>query len=335
MKVFLFYLSDAKYGGWPTFTCHLALALRSLNMKPIIVKLAKRSYAKPRSFGRSASVYYVSLKDAVSWAKQAPSIVTVASPKMSAEANALVGAGCRIAMHDPTELKGGHHDNTIKASRHPIISTSRVLEPLIAERGGESVFLLHPYTSVGVGVGHDVTAERPNHATCVSRVDFDKNTDMVIAANWLLPTEKRIAIYGGLNRLYAFHKLDTSYPNWKQDYRGEFNADNLWAGSFISREGKYAVDMSTIVGDGGRTQYTFLEAWDGGATLVLNRHWLTGDNDIDEVRRASLFVDDASQLALTLQEDKAPDPSLARNAKRILERHSPDRLSESVRGLVT
>jgi hypothetical protein len=333
MRVFLFYLSDAKYGGWPTFTCHLALALKSIGVASTIVRIGKRSYAKPRSFGRGMNFYYASLKDAVSWATQAPSIVTVAAPKMAVEANALVEAGCRMVVHDPTELKGRHHDDTIKSSRHPIIIASLPLEPLIANRGGESVFLPHPYTSIGVGIDANVPAERPNHATCTSRVDFDKNTDLVIAANALLPPDKRIAIYGGLNRLYAFHKLNTLYPNWKQDYRGEFDADNLWSGSLIAREGYYAVDMSTIAGDGGRTQYTFLEAWDAGATTVLNRQWLTGDAVVDEVQEASLFVRDAEELTATLQGETL-SPSLATEAKRILRRHAPEQLTSELRGLV-
>ena len=333
MRVFLFYLSDAKYGGWPTFTCHLALALKSIGVTSTIVRIGKRSYAKPRSFGRGMNFYYASLKDAVSWATQAPSIVTVAAPKMAVEANALVEAGCRMVMHDPTELKGGHHNETVRSAKHPIIIINRQLQPLVEDLGGSAVFLPHPYTSIGVGASVEQPAKRPLHATCVSRVDFDKNTDVVIGANELLPEDRRVAIYGGMNRLYAFHKLDSVYPGWRANYRGEFSVDNLWSGSMVSRTGHYAVDMSTIVGDGGRTQYTFLEAWDAGATTVLNRQWLTGDAVVDEVQEASLFVRDSEELTATLQGD-TPSPSLATEAKRILRRHAPEQLTSELRGLV-
>jgi hypothetical protein len=333
MRVFLFYLSDAKYGGWPTFTCHLALALKSIGVASTIVRIGKRSYAKPRSFGRGVNFYYASLKDAVSWAHQFPSIVVVAAPGMAVEAQSLVSAGCRIALHDPTELKGGHHDETIRLAQHPVIITSRLLEPLVEDRGGSSVFMLHPYTSIGVGAGVEQPAQRPVRATCVSRVDFDKNTDVVIAANALLPENRRVAIYGGMNRLYAFHKLDSVYPGWRANYRGEFSVDNLWSGSMVSRTGHYAVDMSIIVGDGGRTQYTFLEAWDAGATTVLHRKWLTGNAAVDEVAGASLFVSGENELADTLQGD-APAPSIAVAAKRILARHAPEQLADELRGLI-
>jgi hypothetical protein len=47
--------------------------------------------------------------------------------------------------------------------------------------------------------------------------------------------------------------------------------------------------MSTISGDGGGTQYTFLEAIDAGTALMLNEGWVTGRPD-DELLGYATFV---------------------------------------------
>jgi hypothetical protein len=321
-RVYLFYLSDVKYGGWPTFTCHLALALRSFGLEPTLVRIGKKTSSKARSFGRGLSFFYASLNAAVAWAGRGPSIVVVASPKMSLEAFALVDAGAHLVVHDPTELKGGSLDETIKASRHPVIVIRRTMIPVIDRCGGTATYLPHPYVSAGVGAGVDLPVSRSYHAVSVSRVDFDKNTDMLARANMQLSPDKRIEIYGAVNRLYAFHKLDKDVPQWRDHYRGTFNGDSLWAGSLIAREGRYAVDMSTISGDGGGTQYTHLEAWDAGARLVLHNKWLTGDPLQDEVAQAAICVTNADDLASVLETD-ADGVSQGNIARQLLHAHAP------------
>ena len=56
------------------------------------------------------------------------------------------------------------------------------------------------------------------------------------------------------------------------------------------------VDMSTIKGDGGGTQYTFLEAIHNNCVLVLNNEWITkGDLFVSGVN--CIGVSDETELA--------------------------------------
>ena len=76
--------------------------------------------------------------------------------------------------------------------------------------------------------------------------------------------------------------------------------------------------MSTISGDGGGTQYTFLEAADAGTGLLLNADWLTGRPD-DEILPYAHFTKpenlaDAIKNKPTIKPDGLLD---AHNAKRI------------------
>ena len=64
------------------------------------------------------------------------------------------------------------------------------------------------------------------------------------------------------------------------------------------------VDLTAIVSDGGGSQYTFLEGWDAGCVLVLNKKWgLSGDKTMDPNVNC-LFVEDADELCEVLQSDE-------------------------------
>ena len=332
-RVCLFYLSEVKYGGWPTFTCHLAHALSTLGIAPVIVRIGKKTATKPRSFGRGLSCYLSSINDAVSWAKSTDSIVVVAAPKMANEAKLLVEAGARLVVHDPTELKGGHLDGPIATTPHNIVVIRKTMIPFIEDRGGKATHLPHPYVSTGYNTSNPNPTNRQHHAVAVSRVDFDKNTDIIAKANDLLPPERRVAIYGMLNRLYAHHKLDQEVPKWRNEYMGTFAGDSLWAGSLIAREGKYTVDMSMISGDGGGTQYTHLEAWDAGSTLILHKGWMTGNPERDEVGKASILVGDEHELVQALSRD-ADHTGLREEAARLLSAHDPKSIEPVLRGII-
>jgi hypothetical protein len=63
------------------------------------------------------------------------------------------------------------------------------------------------------------------------------------------------------------------------------------------------VDMSSIKGDGGGTQYTFLEAIYMGCVLVLNSKWTNVEYSIFN-NNNSIIVDDAETLVSTLENSK-------------------------------
>ena len=42
---------------------------------------------------------------------------------------------------------------------------------------------------------------------------------------------------------------------------------------------KFNIDMTLIKGDGGGTQYTWLEAWDAGCIPIIHKEWLLDTPD--------------------------------------------------------
>jgi hypothetical protein len=297
MDVALFYLPDVKYGGWPTYTAHLYYGLKAAGHTPRLFKIGNRTENKVRDWGRGISYQNLSLQDATDVANSMESIITATNKKYEAETEALVTAGAMVVIHDPTELKG-EIPNIIKQAKD-VLTIRPINKQSLREKGIDARYLPHPYMRSPRTYPH-----RMAWAASFSRVDWDKGTHHIIEANEKLEPRYQIDIYGACNTMYAYHKLP---ENWKDWYKGTFPADNLWAGVKIASRYKWAVDMSTISGDGGGTQYTFLEAADAGTALLLNKGWLTGRAD-DKVLNYAHFTE-PENLAEALRELPTVDPS--------------------------
>ena len=69
----------------------------------------------------------------------------------------------------------------------------------------DSKFLRHPFYSYpppskNPGLGYN--------AVSISRIDFDKNTDLILKANQLIENKQNhIYLFGAENRIYVHHKL--------------------------------------------------------------------------------------------------------------------------------
>jgi hypothetical protein len=102
----------------------------------------------------------------------------------------------------------------------------------------------------------------------------------------------------------------------------------------LAADGQVVVDLSAISGDGGGTQYSFLECWDAGRPLVLNSRWITGNAAHDEVNGAvAAVVDDAEQLAALLS---GPVPDWDRDAaEEILRNHDAAQSARSLLAAIT
>jgi hypothetical protein len=298
----LFYLSDVRYGGWPTFTAHLARGLQSLGVPAHIFKVGARSEGQHRPFGRGLGYRNLSLQAACDLAPGG--LIVVAAKKRLHEAEALLDAGAGLVIHDPTEVKG-ESSRLIANHQRPLVTVREANLDLLRALGGDPIYIPHPYMQCPVRLadsGHRMTA------CSISRVDFDKHTDLIADANAILNKQgQRIAIYGAENRLYTHHKLDAQCPGWRDAYRGGFDVDTLWGGVKLARRYKTVVDMSVIVGDGGGTQYTHLEALDAGCNLVLNMGW---SMTLGEINPYAAFVETPKQLAaLMAHEWKSEDPT--------------------------
>jgi hypothetical protein len=290
MNVALFYLPDVKYGGWPTYTAHLYYGLASAGHDVRLFRIGNRTEKNERSWGRGIQYRNLSLLDACVMASEMTSIITATTQKFDKETEALISVGAKVIIHDPTELKGNIPE--LLKNSTDVITIRPINVGNLSKLGIRSRYLPHPY------MRNPSKFNKPMlWAGAFSRIDWDKGTHFIIDANAKLPQNKQIRIHGTCNRMYAHHKLP---EGWEQYYAGQFSADNLWGGAVLASRYKWAVDMSTISGDGGGTQYTFLEAIDAGTALVLNEGWVTGRPD-DELLGQATFVK-PEELAEAIQE---------------------------------
>lgn len=257
----LVYASDNKTGGWVTFTYHLTRALDAVGEPWTLWKINPTGRRGAQDFGYNLPFYNASVDELLT---EGVTTLIVAAAKQYADPvrTLLAGGETKLVLHDPTELKAG-------------LAGAQVTEPWVIRRAVAaqvpSTFIRHPYAR----------SERPERlpkrqgAVSTSRIDFDKHTEIILAANRL---GAKVRIYGFENRLYTKFKIMPQFPEWKQSLcaypRTPEAAFNLLLGA------KFMVDMSEIKGDGGGTQYTFLEAWDAGAVPVINQKWVRPKDDM-------------------------------------------------------
>lgn len=253
MKVNVLYLAKAKFGGWPTFTKHLKDALKRAGMDPVLRVHGARM--APVDFGHGLRALRMP-HEAMKRTKE-PMLIAAADKKHAGIAQDLVlNHGAKIVVHDPAEKH---------LARIPGSSVIVIRRTMHAKVPG-STFIPHPYTRF-YGGEHQPGKDKKYEAISQSRVDFDKYTHHILEANDL---GSRIKVFGSANPMYVYFKLRERWPKFKAE---EFPRQ-AHAGAKLCAEASAVVDMSAIKGDGGGSQYSFLEAWDAEAPLVINRKWL-------------------------------------------------------------
>ena len=210
--VSLVYLAKPIYGGWVTFTVHLA---KQFNYR--LYKVAKRTEKKMRSFGYGVDYQNVCLEDLL----KLPNLMITAVDKHYWEILPHLPPQTKIVIHDPTELKTSQKNPNPLVQGQSCLQTFKVFtiretvqKYLLDNFKIPSEFKLHPFH------GYPCDKEGCNfHAVTISRVDFDKNTDIILKANQQIQdSKKRVHIFGAENRLYVHHKL------------GELDFYNFWKG---------------------------------------------------------------------------------------------------------
>lgn len=265
-RVYLWYLAGNRYGGWATFVRHLSYGLRELGWDPIIAQVKRTTENKLRPFGFGLSYRNISLEDALEVAKNRPSIIAMLGKQFLEPGYELLKAGVPIVVHDAAELAKNKvdKDNRIPLERIVVVRPANAVSLL-----PNSNFIPLPYRRF---FADDTRPAKTRSAVSIARLDWDKHTDIIISANKQLEdSEHRVEMYGKHNRIYAFHGLAKIHPDWKE-WVQDFPSEEHFGINLVA-EARIMVDLSHIEGDGGGTQYTFLESWDGGTVPVVNTDW--------------------------------------------------------------
>ena len=258
----LIYMAKPIYGGWVTFTAHL-----SLKYNCELFKIGKRSEKNKRKYGYDVNYQNLSIDELI----KKENIVITAVDKHYWEYLHFFPQNTKIIIHDPTELKGKENKLLENIQNFNVITIRKSVQDYLQENYNiESDFLLHPFYN------YPKSSDKSDfNCLSISRIDFDKHTDLILKANQLIEDESnKIQIFGAENRLYVHHKLkDLDFPKyWKGKYPKQlplkYNDNDLL------NDCKYVIDMSIIKGDGGGTQYTFLEAIYHDCALILHKEWV-------------------------------------------------------------
>ena len=295
----LLYLSRSRYGGWVTFTTHLYHGL--LGKQPSIgahgpelsfsedhevFRVTTRTEKTYRDMGNSVPYRNISPEDLVELISDPlgePFLITALDKHHRELAMELLEKGAYIVIHDPTELRNPEFREAIAPSQVIVIRKSML------EHMPEAKFIPHPYMALNRNDPLDFKEwnSRVLHAFSVSRLDFDKNSHWLFEANRQLPTDREILIRGAENRMYTKTKIVPKYPEYVQDSnrpkedRAIFKLDFRGAVN-LCKTARYMTDFSVIKGDGGGTQYTFLEAIDAGTICLLHRSWIKPNDSMKD-----------------------------------------------------
>jgi len=309
----LVYLAKPIYGGWVTFTVHLA---KKFNYR--LYKVGKRTEKKVRPFGYGVDYQNVSLEDLL----KIPNLLITAVDKHYWDILPHLPPTTKIVIHDPTELKinRSNHNPLIQGPKllnlFKVYTIRKTVQRYLVDKFSiKSEFKLHPFYQYSCN-----KEPYKSHAVTISRIDFDKNTDIILKANQLIQdSKKKVHIFGAENRIYVHHKLGELdfYSFWK----GKFDKDYplTYQEKDILKDTRYVVDMSTIKNDGGGSQYTFLEAVYQGCVLVLHRDWIS---------QGTLFKEGVNCLAAstpeelsTILSDDRDITNLIKESKKLLKPH--------------
>jgi glycosyltransferase involved in cell wall biosynthesis len=282
MTRFLLYLAKPIYGGWVSFTSHLA---RKENIP--LYKVGARTEKKKRSYGYSVEYQNINFDSLDELMIQGLRPIITAIDKnyyhvLEHIAQKIIEyphIHVYIVLHDPTEFSKGAKKQLLEIlkSMKPnikIITIRKTVHDMLLSLGIESQFIIHPYV---LSWNERKSIEYRQGAVSISRIDYDKNIDIIVKSNATMNSENKIVLYGDPNERYIYQKL-IEYDSFKKtdpmsQYRGNFpkSVDALYN---ILESRLFVVDMSSIYGDGGGTQYTFLEAIDAGCILILNHKWV-------------------------------------------------------------
>lgn len=319
-KISLFYLSHCRVGGWVTYTVHLIRALKACGLEVELYEVKTRTEEKKRKFSEEIEYQNLCLDDALKIAESTVSIVVALGNRYYDKGFPIIAKCQTVVLHDTAELNAGIID-FLKDNNVRVITIRQAITDCLKERGLQSTPILHPYVPYNLG-----DTEKDWNAVSTSRICWDKYTHWIYGANKILDEEglqdKKCKVYGFDNRAYSCRKLTPVFPKWREEWYGSFKGGE---GVKLAARSRFVVDLTDIKGDGGGTQYTFLEAFDAGAILILNKAWLAVKNDVMQDQVNCIGVSNPEELALALR-NGAHEPEMVRSCRELLLNHAPENI---------
>lgn len=257
-------------GGCATFTEHLK---RGMGDRAEVVRVMRedRSEKKPRTFGHSCDYWNLTMDDFLDRRKDNPGpIVICVNDGGSEVADYMMRClpDTWFVYHDFRSLQDMTYD-VEDCDRVFVIRASNLTQCTKAH------FIPHPYERFMMNREWMPYSMRSYRSVAHTRIDFDKRTHVILAANKLLPTELQCIVKGRENRLYGKHKLQSQFPWWEV---GKNEFPRGWGSPVeFCHHATMDVDMTLIKGDGCGSQYSFLEAMDAGTIPVISLDW--GDTE--------------------------------------------------------
>lgn len=292
---FLLYLAKPTYGGWVSFTAHL-----SLKENLPLYKIGNRTEKRKRPYGYNVEYQNIDVDTLDQLLEDGGIPVITAIDKNYYHVLDHIPDNSYIVIHDPTEFNKSAKKTVLdNLARLNVITIRKTVHDLLLSMGIQSQFVIHPYVPMiknttpvfGIKSG----------AVSISRIDYDKNIDIIVQANTLIPEGLKVEMYGDPNERYIYQKL-LPFDSFKKNeptnsmYRGNF-PKTFETLSTLLRPKMFVVDMSSISQDGGGTQYTFLEAIDAGCILILNSKWTSSPNSIWKHNDNCLVASNHQELA--------------------------------------
>ncbi|MDQ3083258.1 MAG: hypothetical protein M3Q77_00400 [Thermoproteota archaeon] len=296
--------------------------LHSLGYRGTIKRVGKRSENRTRMFGYGYNYQNISISDLLSKPER-PFLVTIFKENYlstMARLNEEEGHNNILVIHD-------HRDISKKVipfikNKWKVITIRKTVQQYLYNKFGlESLFLFQPFYPYPINATKDHLKKKG--AVSISRISFEKNTDLIIRTNNLMDRQDDlIKLYGCPSRMYVHLFLGGFDGDFKKYYYGIFDKSFV-ALSNILNSAKFVVDLSVLKHEGGGTQYPFLEATYNGCAMILHRKWIeNADKKYCDFKEGynCFAVENEGELADLIRKDPNTD-SVVKNAKKLLNRH--------------
>lgn len=324
----ILYQSAWPIGGGTTYTAHLVHALRHTGVLHRVLRLGKRTEQRERPVGEYGFGYTLTSLEDLIWTLRVEDTVmlmTMGDPKMDENVWATLGKHSNFwcVFHDPNEFKQFSywnyfaHDRVITIRAHNLKHMPR------------AVYIPHPYVRA---LSRVPALDTRALACSVARTMSSKNADWILEANEALPAARRVKLYGAWDRMWFHYTISKRYPHLEphKGYARKWGeAARLCSGYQLM------VDMTVFKNDGGDTQYSLLEAMDGGAVPVMSRDWCAHPGP---ARTLGPAVANAAGLTTLLRKPPAPDALRAwqqSNFLRLSRVHAPAIIAPQYRQALT